>query len=127
MPLLPRLRRRRACRPLPQLRRQFQPPPDPAGGPAGQGAAIDQARAQGGGLRGRLIHDAVGPSRPLPEGEVQGASSTTRLVSWPTFSISTTISSPDFIQSGGSRRAPTPPGVPVTITSPGRSSVQSEQ
>ena len=34
-------------------------------------------------------------------------------------SISTT--SPSFIHTGGSRRAPTPPGVPVTITSPARS------
>jgi len=29
--------------------------------------------------------------------------------------------SPSFIQTGGVRRAPTPPGVPVTITSPASS------
>ena len=33
-------------------------------------------------------------------------------------SISTSTTSPGFIQSGGIRFTPTPPGVPVTITSP---------
>src|SRR3954464_10076242 len=41
----------------------------------------------------------------------------------PTLSISISTLSPGFIQSGGVRRAPTPPGVPVTSTSPGSSVV----
>ena len=51
----------------------------------------------------------------------QAASSATGLRSTPTRSTSTSTMSPCFIQSGGVRFAPTPPGVPVTITSPGRS------
>ena len=41
--------------------------------------------------------------------------------------ISTSTVSPGFIQTGGFRPAPTPPGVPVTMTSPGSSCVQVEQ
>ena len=41
-------------------------------------------------------------------------------------SISISTLSPGFIQIGGLRRAPTPPGVPVTSTSPGTSVVQVE-
>jgi len=37
----------------------------------------------------------------------------------PTLSISISTLSPGFIHTGGVRRAPTPPGVPVTSTSPG--------
>jgi hypothetical protein len=43
--------------------------------------------------------------------------------STPTLSTSTSTTSPGFIQTGGSRRAPTPPGVPLTITSPGAAGV----
>jgi hypothetical protein len=46
--------------------------------------------------------------------------------STPTLSISTSTVSPGFIQTGGLRRAPTPPGVPVTITSPGSRVVKVE-
>ena len=42
-------------------------------------------------------------------------------------SISTSTTSPGFIHNGGVRLAPTPPGVPVTITSPGYSRVNDEQ
>ena len=42
-------------------------------------------------------------------------------------SISTSTVSPGFSQSGGVRFAPTPPGVPVAITSPGSSLVKVEQ
>ena len=41
--------------------------------------------------------------------------------------ISTSTVSPAFIQTGGLRPAPTPPGVPVTMTSPGSSCVHVEQ
>ena len=38
--------------------------------------------------------------------------------------ISTSATSPAFMKTGGSRLNPTPPGVPVAITSPGSSSVK---
>ena len=41
--------------------------------------------------------------------------------------ISTSITSPGFIQSGGLRRDPTPPGVPVAMLSPGNSVVNRER
>src|SRR6188508_3468760 len=41
--------------------------------------------------------------------------------------ISTSTVSPAFIQRGGLRPAPTPPGVPVTMTSPGSSCAHAEQ
>src|SRR5471030_844945 len=41
--------------------------------------------------------------------------------------ISTSIVSPGVSQTGGSRKAPTPPGVPVMITSPGCNAVNDEQ
>src|SRR5205085_672111 len=44
----------------------------------------------------------------------------------PTLSISISTLSPGFIHTGGLRRAPTPPGVPVTSTSPGASVVHAE-
>ncbi len=44
----------------------------------------------------------------------------------PTLSISISTLSPGFIHSGGLRRAPTPPGVPVTSTSPGTSVVHAD-
>jgi len=46
-------------------------------------------------------------------------SATIGLRSTPIFEISTSQTSPGFIQSGGSRREPTPPQVPETMTSPG--------
>jgi hypothetical protein len=46
-------------------------------------------------------------------------SSATPLRNIPRRSISTSTISPGFNQSGGVRREPTPPGVPVAITSPG--------
>src|SRR6202040_1249447 len=48
------------------------------------------------------------------------------LRSAPTPVTSTVTTSPDLRNSGGVRRAPTPDGVPVRITSPGRSSGNSE-
>ena len=44
----------------------------------------------------------------------------------PTLSISISTLSPGFIHTGGVRRAPTPPGVPVTSTSPGARVVHAE-
>src|SRR6267154_2897281 len=41
------------------------------------------------------------------------------LTSTPTLLTSISTVSPGFIHTGGLRRAPTPPGVPVTMTSPG--------
>ena len=41
-------------------------------------------------------------------------------------SASTSITSPGFSQIGGSKRAPAPVGVPVTMTSPGTSVVKVE-
>ena len=38
--------------------------------------------------------------------------------------IETSTRSPGFIHKGGVRFAPTPPGVPVAITSPGESGVK---
>jgi hypothetical protein len=55
------------------------------------------------------------------------ASSAMPLRKSPIRSISTSTTSPGFIQSGGVRLDPTPPGVPVTITSPGSSRVKDEQ
>ena len=54
-------------------------------------------------------------------------SSTIRVRSVPMPVISTSSTSPGFIQSGGLRRWPTPSGVPVAMTSPGMSVVKSEQ
>src|SRR5258708_2486141 len=48
------------------------------------------------------------------------------LLSTPTLSTSISTVSPGFIQTGGVRLAPTPPGVPVTITSPAASGVKAE-
>ena len=44
---------------------------------------------------------------------------TTRFVRRPTCSTSAVITSPGAMNSGGSRKYPIPPGVPVEITSPG--------
>jgi transcriptional regulator GlxA family with amidase domain len=59
-----------------------------------------------------------GPGRPRPATDQPAAMA---LRSTPTRSISISTTSPAFIHSGGVRLAPTPPGVPVTITSPGSS------
>ncbi len=45
----------------------------------------------------------------------------------PMRSTSTSTTSPGFMNIGGLRRAPTPPGVPVTITSPDSSGTKVEQ
>jgi len=66
---------------------------------------------------------AVSP--PVPP-RVQ-VSSATGFRSRPTPSISTSTVSPGFSHKGGVRLAPTPPGVPVAITSPGSSRVKVEQ
>ena len=50
-----------------------------------------------------------------------------RFTSRPMPSISTTTSSPSASQTGGSRNAPTPAGVPVAMTSPGSSVKAFEQ
>ena len=52
--------------------------------------------------------------------------SLTGLLIEPTPSISIVISSPGFSQTGGSRNAPTPAGVPVMMRSPGSSVIASE-
>ena len=49
----------------------------------------------------------------------QARSATTGLRSTPMPLTSTSTTSPSFMNSLGVRRAPTPPGVPETITSPG--------
>jgi len=46
--------------------------------------------------------------------------------STPTLLTSISTVSPGFIHTGGLRRAPTPPGVPVTMTSPGSRVVNAE-
>ena len=56
-----------------------------------------------------------------------GHSATTGLVNVPTVPIDTSTVSPAFMYSGGVRLSPTPPGVPVAITSPGSSVVKVEQ
>ena len=56
---------------------------------------------------------------------LQAASSWTGLDNTPIPSISTSNTSPCFIQTGGLRAAPTPPGVPMMITSPGFSVMHS--
>src|SRR6266702_651196 len=50
----------------------------------------------------------------------------TVLTSTPTLLTSISTVSPGFIHTGGLRRAPTPPGVPVKMTSPGSSVVKVE-
>src|SRR5690606_10026665 len=59
-------------------------------------------------------------------GSLPGHSATTSLTSVPTPPMAISMTSPTFIHTGGSRREPTPPGVPVAITSPGTSSVKVE-
>jgi hypothetical protein len=56
----------------------------------------------------------------LLRGHVSSSSATT-LRNRPIPSASTSTTSPGFSQIGGSKRAPAPVGVPVTITSPGTS------
>src|SRR5262245_45908557 len=52
---------------------------------------------------------------------------TTRLRIVPTFSTVTSIRSPGSIHAGGVRAKPTPPGVPVAMTSPGARWVKEEK
>ena len=66
--------------------------------------------------------------RPLCDAGIRGAySSTTGLRNTPIFSISTSTTSPAFMNIGGLRVKPTPAGVPVTITSPGTRSKISDE
>ncbi len=62
----------------------------------------------------------VGADHHVPE-RLDHFSSSTTLRSTPMPLISTSATSPGFIHKGGLRFAPTPPGVPLTITSPGSS------
>ena len=55
------------------------------------------------------------------------SSATTRLRIVPTPSTVTSITSPGWSQTGGFLAKPTPPGVPVAMTSPGRSLVNDEK
>ena len=55
------------------------------------------------------------------------SSATTRLRMVPTPSTVTSMTSPGRSQTGGCRAKPTPPGVPVAITSPGISRVKEEK
>lgn len=65
---------------------------------------------------------------PLPRaGRIQRDSALIGLRSTPIGDNSTSHTSPSFIHSCGSRLTPTPPGVPVTSTSPGRSGTKVEQ
>ena len=57
---------------------------------------------------------------------IVGTSSATLLRKMPMPSASTSTTSPGFSQIGGSKRAPAPVGVPVTMTSPGTSVVKVE-
>ena len=68
------------------------------------------------GARPRRL-DGTGPGAAAWRRRVQ--SSLIVFASTPTLSISISTLSPGFIHTGGVRREPTPPGVPVTITSPG--------
>lgn len=75
---------------------------------------------------GEAGYDSYSPATPSINTRAQvsqflqgRASSCTTLLRRPTCSISTSTTSPCFMKSGGSRLAPTPPQVPVTITSPG--------
>src|SRR5450756_1203394 len=68
------------------------------------------------GLPGRQRHSDRSP-----------ASATTRLRMVPMPSMVTSMMSPGFIQTGGVRAKPTPPGVPVAIRSPGLSVVKEEK
>jgi hypothetical protein len=61
------------------------------------------------------------PSKVVEGPAFQVTSATTWLRSTPTPLTSTSMTSPGFIHSGGLRLAPTPPGVPLTMTSPGSS------
>src|ERR1700722_10830243 len=68
-----------------------------------------------------------GGTRDCGHGPVTVASRMMGLRSRPMLSISTSTTSPLSMNRGGVCRAPTPPGVPVTTTSPGRSSYMVER
>jgi len=85
------------------------------------GTALPHSRGEGAFLFRAFAHPTGS------RGREDYFSSTTRLRSVPMPEISTSSTSPGFIQSGGLRRCPTPSGVPVAITSPGASGVKSEQ
>src|SRR5215470_16507904 len=118
-----------------------------AGAGAGAAAAA-AARRHAGGERGGGQHRSEGPElhrlsvlrwwtdqKPLFSGwpgrhrQSLGApsSATTRLRMVPTSSTVTSMTSPGYIQTGGFRAKPTPPGVPVAMTSPGARRVNEEK
>ena len=82
--------------------------------------------AQGPGFQ-NPTNNALYRGRLVPPPARSQTSSSIRFRNVPTPEISTSITSPGFIQSGGLRLCPTPSGVPVAITSPGSNSVNSEQ
>ena len=127
-------RRRRAHRPRPRSSRHRQRPVAALG--------VDDGPRAPPRRRGRSSRDRAAPPRcELREQREQrepsaasrrhrqrrgsrGRVGDTGLRSVPMLEISTSTVSPGFIQTGGLRPAPTPPGVPVTMTSPGSSCVE---
>ena len=87
--------------------------------PAGSSSGLMDAGPR---LRNRL-RDEEGKGAWL----ISVYSSRIELRSSPTPVISTSTVSPGFIHTGGSRKAPTPPGVPVAMISPGASGIISER
>ena len=107
-----------AVRPGPERWRIDEDGPEPMRAPktrAGRNAAAG-------------VRNSPRPAVPGGEGARTGRAQSSLIVftSTPTLSMSISTLSPGFIHIGGVRREPTPPGVPVTITSPGTSSVKVE-
>ncbi|MEY4681922.1 MAG: hypothetical protein RLZZ276_3571, partial [Pseudomonadota bacterium] len=107
----------RASPPLPSALRAdgrgaWFPPSSSWRGREGAWPLHPRRRADGRGAR------SIDPRWPQP--------SLTTLRSVPTPVISISATSPGFMNSGGVRAAPTPPGVPVTITSPPSSGTKVE-
>src|SRR5262249_40021096 len=94
-------------------------PPWGVGGPGASRGGRARGRGEpGGGRRGAgRPRQSVGAS----------FSATTRLRMVPTFSTVTSIRSPGSSHTGGVRAKPTPPGVPVAMTSPGARWVKEEK
>ncbi len=67
---------------------------------------------------------ALGLQRRVFDAHAQSSAMVLR--STPMASTSTSTTSPGFMNTGGLRLLPTPPGVPVTITSPGNSGTKLE-
>lgn len=79
-------------------------------------------------LERSLRQEGEGAQKQIGAAEEEGStrSSTTGLRRSPMPSISTSTTSPARIHKGGTRRKPTPAGVPVASTSPGRKGVKRE-